>query len=60
MSPLVFALQMENAVVLPHIASTTHKTRERMAQIATQNILVVFDGLPPPYCVNPEVGKNSH
>jgi lactate dehydrogenase-like 2-hydroxyacid dehydrogenase len=40
-------LQMEQVVLLPHIASGTHYTRDRMGQLVVANVLSWFDGKGP-------------
>lgn len=40
-------LQMNNVILTPHIASATTETREKMSQIAAQNIIDVFEGREP-------------
>ncbi|MEK7863497.1 MAG: D-glycerate dehydrogenase, partial [Chloroflexota bacterium] len=46
--PLVepLLLEQENAVLLPHIASASERTRVRMAVRAAENILAFLDGTP--------------
>jgi glyoxylate reductase len=39
-------LELENVVLLPHIASASEETRTRMAVRAAQNILAFLDGKP--------------
>jgi len=39
-------LELENVVLLPHIASASEETRTRMAVRAAQNILAFLDGTP--------------
>ena len=39
-------LELENVVLLPHIASASERTRTRMAVRAAQNILAFLDGKP--------------
>jgi glyoxylate reductase len=39
-------LELENVVLLPHVASASEKTRTRMAVRAAQNILAFLDGKP--------------
>ena len=39
-------LERENAVLLPHIASASERTRTRMAVRAAENILAFLDGKP--------------
>ncbi len=47
--------QMDNVVLLPHIGSATHRTREGMAHLAVENLIRVLQGQPPLTPVNPEV-----
>ncbi len=49
---------LENAVVVPHIASATRQTRLAMGEIAARNVIKVLHGEAPDSCVNPEVLKN--
>lgn len=39
-------LNLDNCVVLPHIGSATHETREEMACITAKNIMAVLDECP--------------
>jgi len=48
-------LRMENTVLVPHIGSATHETREAMALRAVNNILAVIRGEVPPNILNPEI-----
>lgn len=50
-------LTMENAVLLPHIASASLKTRTLMATMASDNIVAHFHDERPPNILNPEVLK---
>ena len=47
-------LQMENVVLLPHIASASLQTRTRMATMACENIVAHYSGHRPPNILNPE------
>lgn len=47
--------ELENVVIVPHIASATTETRLKMGEIAVRNILSVLQGGAPETCVNPEV-----
>jgi lactate dehydrogenase-like 2-hydroxyacid dehydrogenase len=49
--------ELDNVVVVPHIASATTQTRIAMGQIAVSNVIKVLNGQPPDTCVNPEVLK---
>lgn len=46
---------LPNAIVVPHTASSTIATRDKMASMAAQNLLAVLGGSSPPSIVNPEV-----
>ena len=50
-------LGMRNVVLLPHIGSASHTTRNRMAAMAIDNLVAVLSGRRPPNPVNPEVFK---
>jgi len=49
--PLV---SMPNTIIAPHIASGSRATREKMADMAVDNLLAGLHGELPPNCVNPE------
>ncbi len=48
-------LKLPNVIVAPHIASATVRSRNRMAEIAAENLLAGLQGRPLPAWVNPEV-----
>jgi glyoxylate reductase len=48
-------LQLPNVVITPHIGSASHATRLRMAELAVDNLLDVFEGRRPRHCANPAV-----
>jgi glyoxylate reductase len=48
-------LNLPNAIVVPHTASSTIATRDRMAEFSARNLLAVLNGERPPSIVNPEV-----
>jgi glyoxylate reductase len=48
-------LRAPNVVVLPHIGSASHATRERMASMAVDNCIAGLRGEQLPNCVNREV-----
>lgn len=50
---------MSNCLIVPHIASASVDTRNKMATLAVQNCLAVLRGDTPPSCVNPEVLTKS-
>ena len=47
-------LNLENVVLAPHLGSATHEARDKMAALATSNILDHFAGRIPRTCINPE------
>lgn len=48
-------LNYKNVVITPHIASAGLKTRQKMAEIAVDNLLAGLNGKPLPYCANPQI-----
>jgi lactate dehydrogenase-like 2-hydroxyacid dehydrogenase len=48
-------LEAPNLLVVPHVGSATHRTREAMAEMAVDNLLAGLAGERMPHCVNPEV-----
>ncbi|MGC8933239.1 MAG: glyoxylate reductase [Candidatus Methanodesulfokora sp.] len=48
-------LELENVVLAPHIASASHETRSRMAEIVAENLLAFKRGEIPPTLVNKDV-----
>jgi glyoxylate reductase len=48
-----------NLLVLPHVASATHATRERMSDMAVDNLLAGLSGRRMPHCANPEVYEGA-
>ncbi len=51
-SPL---LTLENCIVVPHIASASRQTREKMSVMAAENLIAGLKGERLPNCVNPEI-----
>lgn len=51
-------LQLDNAVLIPHLGSATIDTRAKMGMIAAENLTAFFEGKQPPNLVNPEVWKS--
>lgn len=47
--------ELDNAVVLPHIASATVSSRQGMAELAANNLLAMIFGQKPPTLLNPEI-----
>ena len=48
-------LRLENCIVVPHIASASWRTREKMSVMAAENLIAGLKGERLPNCVNPEV-----
>ena len=48
-------LDAPNLLVLPHVGSATHRTRQAMADMAVDNLRAALAGERMPHCVNPEV-----
>jgi lactate dehydrogenase-like 2-hydroxyacid dehydrogenase len=48
-------LELENAVLLPHIGSATSTARANLADLAVRNLLAMLKGERPPTPINPEV-----
>lgn len=44
-----------DVILTPHIASASVETRTKMALIAAENVIALFDGRRPPNALNPEV-----
>ena len=48
---------LDNALIVPHIASASFETRSKMAEMAADNLLAGLAGKLPPNCLNPEAIK---
>jgi lactate dehydrogenase-like 2-hydroxyacid dehydrogenase len=51
-SPL---LELDNCVIVPHIASASVQSRDMMAFLSAKNLIAGLSGERLPHCVNPEV-----
>jgi glyoxylate reductase len=51
-------LKRPNVVLAPHLASASLETRTKMAVMAANNVVSLFQGQMPPNMVNPSVLKN--
>lgn len=49
--------ELDNAVLLPHIASASIETRTKMGLMDVDNVVAALNGQLPPNCVNPDVFK---
>lgn len=47
--------ELDNVIMVPHIASASVETRTKMATMAAENAIAVIKGEVPPNLVNPEV-----
>ncbi|MGH9728300.1 MAG: 2-hydroxyacid dehydrogenase [Candidatus Acidiferrales bacterium] len=47
-------LARKDVILTPHIASASVETRTKMAVIAAENVIALFDGRRPPNALNPE------
>jgi Lactate dehydrogenase and related dehydrogenases len=58
--PFVHAgLKRPNVVLAPHLGSASKETREKMALVAAQNAVALFQGQRPPNLLNPDVLKHG-
>ena len=58
--PFVHAgLKRPNVVLAPHLGSASSETRGKMALVAAQNMVALFQGQRPPNMLNPEVIKTA-
>ena len=48
-------IEMENAVLTPHIGSASYETRKKMAELAVENCVLALEGKRPPCLLNPRV-----
>ena len=48
-------LRLDNCLVVPHIASASRQTRQRMSVMAAENLIAGLKGERLPNCANPEV-----
>jgi glyoxylate reductase len=51
-------LKRPNVVLAPHIASASLETRTKMACMAAENVVALFNGQRPPNMLNPDVLKS--
>jgi glyoxylate reductase len=52
-------LELENCIIVPHIASASVQSRDMMAFLAAKNLIAGVNGERLPNCVNPEVYQGS-
>lgn len=51
-SPL---LELDNCIIVPHIASASVQSRDMMAYLSAKNLIAGLNGEKLPHCINPEV-----
>jgi len=51
--------ECDNVILLPHLASASRQTRDKMATMAATNALALLKGEKAPNTVNPEVYENQ-
>ena len=52
-------LTTPNLIITPHVGSATRAARERMAELAVDNLLAALQGSPMPHQANPGVGGET-
>jgi len=55
-SPL---LELDNCIIVPHIASASVQSRDMMSYLSAKNLLAGLNGEKLPHCVNPEVYESN-
>jgi glyoxylate reductase len=48
-------LELDRAVIIPHLGSGTVETRDAMGMLAVDNVTAALEGRRPPTLLNPEV-----
>jgi glyoxylate reductase len=48
-------LELDNALVIPHLGSATVETRDAMGFLAVENLVSALEGRRPPTLLNPKV-----
>ncbi|MBA3551389.1 MAG: D-glycerate dehydrogenase [Actinobacteria bacterium] len=51
-------LELDNAVIIPHLGSATVETRNAMGMLAAANLIAALEGRRPPTLLNPEVWES--
>src|ERR671935_169206 len=52
-------LELDNAVVVPHLGSATVATRDAMGMLAAENLLAGLEGRRPPTLLNPDAWRGA-
>jgi len=50
--------ELPNVILIPHLGANSRRTRDRMAAMTAENMMVALTGGVPPNLVNPEVLSN--
>ena len=45
-------MTMDNVMLLPHVASATHETRQRMSEVVFNNVAAFFSDTPLPNAID--------
>jgi glyoxylate reductase len=53
-------LELDSAVIIPHLGSATVETRDAMGLLAAENLIAALEGRRPPTLLNPEVWERAH
>lgn len=53
-------LDVDSAVIIPHLGSATVETRNAMGLLAAENLIAALEGRRPPTLLNPEVWDLAH
>jgi glyoxylate reductase len=51
-------LELDNAVVVPHLGSATVATRDAMGMLAVENLTAALEGRRPPTLINPQAWQD--
>ena len=52
-------LELDSAVVIPHLGSATVETRVAMGMVAADNLIAALEGRRPPTLLNPEAWESK-
>ncbi|HEX2025301.1 MAG TPA: D-glycerate dehydrogenase [Actinomycetota bacterium] len=52
-------LELDNAVIIPHLGSATVETRDAMGMVAVDNLTAALEGRRPPTLLNPDAWKGQ-
>jgi glyoxylate reductase len=52
-------LDLDNAVIIPHLGSATVETRDAMGMLAVENVTAALEGRRPPTLLNPDAWQDG-